>query len=160
MMKLCYNNAENIRENEGYIVYKKHREKGENKMKKFLKEFKQFALRGNVMDMAVGIIIGGAFTGIVTSLTENFINPILNLLTGQAVYTRQDVIGFVCAFLTAVLNFIIMAFILFCLIKGINKMASIGQKKKSRRRLLQKYVLTAKARFRWKQQGVVIVPLS
>ena len=49
-------------------------------MKKFMEEFKAFALRGNVMDMAVGVIIGGAFSGIVTSLTDNFINPILNLL--------------------------------------------------------------------------------
>lgn len=48
-------------------------------MKKFMEEFKAFALRGNVMDMAVGVIIGGAFSGIVTSLTDNFINPILNL---------------------------------------------------------------------------------
>lgn len=51
-------------------------------MKKFMEEFKAFALRGNVMDMAVGVIIGGAFSGIVTSLTDNFINPILNLLIG------------------------------------------------------------------------------
>ena len=50
-------------------------------MKKFMEEFKAFALRGNVMDMAVGVIIGGAFSGIVTSLTDNFINPILNVLT-------------------------------------------------------------------------------
>ena len=49
-------------------------------MKKFLEEFKAFALRGNVMDMAIGVIIGGAFSGIVTSLTDNFINPILNVL--------------------------------------------------------------------------------
>ena len=48
-------------------------------MKKFMEEFKAFALRGNVMDMAVGVIIGGAFSGIVTSLTDNFINPILNV---------------------------------------------------------------------------------
>ena len=54
-------------------------------MKKFLKEFRDFALRGNVMDMAVGVIIGGAFSGIVTSLTDNFINAILNLVTGHAV---------------------------------------------------------------------------
>ena len=53
-------------------------------MKKFLEEFKAFALRGNVMDMAIGVIIGGAFSGIVTSLTDNFINPILNVLTGGA----------------------------------------------------------------------------
>ena len=49
-------------------------------MKKFMAEFKQFALRGNVLDMAVGVIIGGAFTGIITALTENFINPILDFL--------------------------------------------------------------------------------
>lgn len=98
-------------------------------MKKFLKEFKEFALRGNVMDMAIGIIIGGAFTGIVTSLTENFINPILTMLMGQATYTSADVKVFAAAFLGAVINFIITAFILFCLIRGMNKMLSIGKKK-------------------------------
>ena len=51
-------------------------------MKKFIEEFKAFALRGNVMDMAIGVIIGGAFTSIVTSLTENIINPILGLFGG------------------------------------------------------------------------------
>ena len=50
-------------------------------MKKFIEEFKAFALRGNMMDMAVGVIIGGGFTGIVNSLTNNFINPILNFAT-------------------------------------------------------------------------------
>ena len=98
-------------------------------MKKFFKEFKEFALRGNVMDMAIGIIIGGAFTGIVTSLTENFINPVLTVLMGQATYTSADVKSFVAAFLAAVVNFIITAFILFCLIKGMNKMLTIGKKK-------------------------------
>ena len=49
-------------------------------MKKFIEEFKKFALRGNVMDMAVGVIIGGAFTGIVTALTTKFINPLLSLI--------------------------------------------------------------------------------
>ena len=96
---------------------------------KFMEEFKKFALRGNVMDMAVGVIIGGAFSGIVTSLTDNFINPILNELTGAASYTWQDVGGFASAFLSAVVNFIIMAFILFCLMRGINKLMSIGKKK-------------------------------
>lgn len=98
-------------------------------MKKFLKEFKEFALRGNVMDMAVGIIIGGAFSGIVTSLTDNFINPIINLIMGNASYTKADVIGFGSAFLASVVNFVIMAFILFCLIRGINKLMSVGKKK-------------------------------
>lgn len=98
-------------------------------MKKFIAEFKEFALRGNVMDMAVGIIIGSAFSGIVTSLTDNFINPILNVITGGASYTAEDVAGFASAFLSSVVNFIIMAFILFCLIKGINKLMNIGKKK-------------------------------
>ncbi len=98
-------------------------------MKKFLEEFKAFALRGNVMDMAIGVIIGGAFSGIVTSLTDNFINPILNFLTGHATYTWSDIAGFGSAFLSAVINFLIMAFILFCLVKGINKLMSVGKKK-------------------------------
>lgn len=98
-------------------------------MKKFLKEFKEFALRGNVMDMAVGIIIGGAFTGIVTSLTDNFINPVLTVLMGQATYTGADIKAFAAAFLAAVINFIITAFILFCLLKGMNKLLAIGRKK-------------------------------
>ena len=95
---------------------------------KFMEEFKKFALRGNVMDMAVGVIIGGAFSGIVTSLTDNFINPILKELTGAASYTWQDVGGFASSFLSAVVNFIIMAFILFCLMRGINKLLTIGKK--------------------------------
>lgn len=98
-------------------------------MKKFLKEFKEFALRGNVMDMAVGIIIGGAFTGIVTSLTDNFINPVLTVLMGQATYTGADIRAFAAAFLAAVINFIITAFILFCLLRGMNKLLAIGRKK-------------------------------
>ena len=97
-------------------------------MKKFLEEFKAFISRGNVMDMAVGVIIGGAFSGIVTSLTDNFINPILKELTGAASYTWQDVGGFASSFLSAVVNFIIMAFILFCLMRGINKLLTIGKK--------------------------------
>ena len=70
-------------------------------MKKFLEEFKAFALRGNVMDMAIGVIIGGAFSGIVTSLTDNFINPILNVLTGGATYTLKDVSGFASSFVSS-----------------------------------------------------------
>ncbi len=98
-------------------------------MKKFIEEFKAFALKGNVMDMAVGVIIGGAFTGIVTSLTENFINPILATITAGARYSAQDWGVFASNFIGAVINFIIMAFILFCLVKAINKMMSIGKKK-------------------------------
>lgn len=101
-------------------------------MKKFIEEFKAFALRGNVMDMAIGVIIGGAFTSIVTSLTENLINPILGLFGGT------DLSGFVLnlggvelrygAFITSVINFLIMAFVLFCLLKAVNKLTALGKK--------------------------------
>lgn len=90
-------------------------------MKKFLNEFRDFALRGNIMDMAVGIIIGGAFAGLVTSLTDNFINPIINFVTGAAKYSLADVSGFANAFGGAVIQFIILAFIVFCLMKAINR---------------------------------------
>ena len=98
-------------------------------MKKFLQEFRDFALRGNVMDMAVGVIIGAAFSDIVTSLTDNFINPILKMLTQGARYTLTDVGGFASNFLSSVVNFIIMAFILFCLMRMVNKAVSLGKKK-------------------------------
>ena len=98
-------------------------------MKKFLKEFKEFPLKGNVLDLAVGVIIGAAFKDIVTSLTDNFINPILKFLTAGERYSWTDIGGFASNFLTAVVNFLIMAFILFCLIKGINKLMSVGKKK-------------------------------
>lgn len=98
-------------------------------MKKFIEEFKAFALRGNMMDMAVGVIIGGGFTGIVTSLTDNFINPILNLVTRAEMYTLRDVVRFASRFASDLVNFVILAFILFCLIKGINKLMTLGQKK-------------------------------
>ncbi len=90
-------------------------------MKNFLNEFKQFALKGSMMDMAVGIIIGTSFSGLVTSLTDNFINPILKVVTAHVHYDWQDIAGFISTFITALINFIIMAFILFCLVKTINK---------------------------------------
>jgi large conductance mechanosensitive channel len=80
------------------------------------------------MDMAVGIIIGAAFSDIVTSLTDNFINPILSMITQGARYTLTDVGGFASNFLSAVVNFIIMAFILFCLMRAVNKAMSLGKK--------------------------------
>ena len=98
-------------------------------MKKFISEFKTFALKGNMVDMAIGIVIGTAFSGIVTSLTDNFINPILNVVTGGAKYNWQDVAGFISSFLSALVNFLIMAFALFCIVKAINKVKSFGPKK-------------------------------
>lgn len=102
-------------------------------MKKFLADFKKFALRGNVLDMAVGVIVGGAFTGIVTALTTNFINPLLSLiLTGTPGVDANGVAwtagAAISAFLTTIINFFITAFVLFCLIRGMNKLMSIGKK--------------------------------
>lgn len=105
-------------------------------MKKFLEEFKKFALRGNVLDMAIGVIVGGAFTGIVTSLTSNFINPLLNLIMTGGAGEISDGVAWtlgaaVASFLTTVVNFIITAFVLFVLLKGINKLVSLGKKKEA-----------------------------
>lgn len=102
-------------------------------MKNFIAEFKKFALRGNVLDMAVGIIIGGAFTAIVTSLTQNFIQPILTIiLTWSWDMISFSLIGSCLAnFLTAVVNFVLTALILFLLLKGVNALMSIGKKKEA-----------------------------
>jgi len=111
-------------------------------MKKFLQEFKEFALKGNVMDMAIGVIIGAAFGSIVSALTDNFINPLIALITGGAEKDENGVMQLVGgkftvngvdfnygAFLSAVLNFLIIALILFCLIKAVNKAMAVGKKK-------------------------------
>lgn len=102
-------------------------------MKKFLKEFKEFINKGNVMDLAVGVIIGGAFTGIVTALTDNIINPLINCIGGAEIQGKIHLIGEnyidYGAFISAVINFIIMAFIIFCLVKALNKAMNIGKKK-------------------------------
>lgn len=94
--------------------------------KGFLGEFKDFIARGNVMDMAVGVIIGGAFSGIVTSLNEDIISPILGLFGGKNFdQLSLNILGEVTLnygkFLTAVINFLIMAFVVFCIIKAVNK---------------------------------------
>ena len=103
-------------------------------MRKFIEEFKKFISKGNVMDMAVGIIIGGAFTSIVSSLVNDVINPLLGLFGGmdfdQLVWNiTGDVTLYYGKFITAVVNFLIMAFIVFILVKAINTAASKFQKK-------------------------------
>ena len=100
-------------------------------MKKFIQEFKAFALRGNMMDMAVGVIIGGAYTNIDTYKTEKYNNTILNFVTGAQVYGLSDIAGFASNFISALFNFLIMAFVLFCLLKAVNKLASLGHKKEA-----------------------------
>lgn len=97
-------------------------------MKKFLEEFKEFISRGNVMDMAVGVIIGGAFSSIVTSLVDDIINPILGIFGGinfdqLSVNLAGDATLNYGKFITAVINFLIMALIIFCMVKALNKAA-------------------------------------
>ncbi len=103
------------------------------KGKGFIGEFKDFILRGNVVDMAVGVIIGGAFSGIVTALTEDFINPLINGIGGAEVGGTIKIYGGQVLrygdFLTSVINFIIMAFVLFLLLKVVNGVMSVGKKK-------------------------------
>lgn len=101
-------------------------------MKKFIQEFKKFALRGNVIDLAVGVIIGAAFQGIVKSLTDDIISPLLGLFVKTDFSSLNLLIRGVDirygAFITAVINFIIMALLIFTLVKGMNRLASIGRK--------------------------------
>ena len=102
-------------------------------MKAFMKEFKEFISRGNVMDMAVGIIIGGAFTAIVNSLVADIINPLLGCFVSMdfSAWTiplvGEAALG-IGNFINAVISFLIMAFILFSIIKAMNKAASLGKK--------------------------------
>ncbi len=99
-------------------------------MKKFLQEFKEFAMRGNVMDLAVGVIIGGAFSAITTSLIDDIINPVLGMFAGDGTALVESLTFalpgggelMLGSFINAVLNFIIMAFVVFCLVKTINKL--------------------------------------
>ncbi len=102
-------------------------------MKGFLNEFKEFINRGNVMDLAVGVIIGGAFTSIVTALTNNIINPLIAVVAGGG---ADQISGLVIpgtdidfgAFISAVINFLIVAFVVFLLVKAINKVQDAGGK--------------------------------
>ena len=102
-------------------------------MKKLLQEFKEFALRGNVMDLAVGVIIGAAFQAIINSLVNDVISPLIGLFANTDLTYLSVMVGDVeiryGAFLTAVINFIIMAVIIFLMVKGMNALADLGKKK-------------------------------
>lgn len=93
-------------------------------MKKFLEEFKAFAMRGNVLDMAVGLVVGSSFTAIVNSLVSDLLSPIIGLFFQtdftDVVLTIRDVDIKVGSFITAVINFVLVAFVLFVLIKLVN----------------------------------------
>ena len=112
----------------------KKKEELKKKGKSFFEEFKEFVLRGNVMDMAIGVIIGGAFQGIVSALTEDVINPLINGIGGAEFGGTVKIYGGQVIkygdFITAIINFLIMAFVLFLLLKFVNKLANVGKKKK------------------------------
>lgn len=116
-----------------------------------IKEFKEFIARGNVVDLAVGIIIGAAFTAIVNSLVADLINPIIGLLTGGTDFSGHYIVlkgnvpdGASLAaardsgaavfaygsFLSAVINFLIIAWAVFLLVKGVNKLQNATARKK------------------------------
>ena len=94
-------------------------------MKKFLHEFKEFAVKGNVMSLAVGVMIGAAFQGVVASLTENILSPIIGLFVRQNFDSLElYMLGVTLrygAFITAVIHFIIMAFLVFLIVRAMNK---------------------------------------
>ena len=81
-----------------------------------IKEFKEFISRGNVMDMAVGVIIGAAFTAIVQSLVKNLINPLLGIFAGKIDATFKY-----GSFINSVINFLIISFVVFLMIKALNR---------------------------------------
>lgn len=118
-------------------------------MKKFFNEFKMFITRGNVLDMAVGVIVGGAFTAIVNALGNNILKPVINFLLAlifgkdslSELFTflkRVEVDGVVDltqsiyidwgSFINAIINFLIIAFVLFCLVKALNAVAEAQKK--------------------------------
>lgn len=115
-------------------------------MKKFFQEFKEFISRGNVLNLAVGVIIGAAFQSIVKSLTDDIISPVIGLVfkadfKDMAIVFKEAVLdaeGAILepelairygAFITAIINFFIMAFVVFLIVKFVNKLMSIGKKK-------------------------------
>ena len=101
-------------------------------MKKFLAEFKEFAMKGNVLDMAIGIIVGAAFTSIVNSLVDDIISPVIGLLVrvnfndlAVSVFGVDLKYG---SFIMTIINFVIVAFALFVLVKTLNTDRNLGKK--------------------------------
>ena len=117
---------------------------------KFLKEFKEFAVKGNMFDMAIGVIIGGVFKDLVTSFTNNIIMPIISIFTGSIDFsswkirlpslfgdkinpeTGEVIENYLCFgdFLSAVISFLILAFVIFMMVKGVNRLREMGKKQK------------------------------
>ena len=103
-------------------------------MKKILNEFKEFAIKGNMFDMAIGMIIGSAFTGLVKSLVDTLINPLIAIVTGGTtdfsgyVITINGVDVLYGQFITGLINFFITAFVVFLMVKMMNKLRNLGKK--------------------------------
>lgn len=115
-----------------------------------LKEFKEFAIKGNMLDMAVGVIIGTAFSGLVTALVNNVVMPLLSVFTGKLDFSQlfiamdgnhyatladaeaagASVVAY-GSFISQVLNFLIMAFVVFLFVRGVNKMRNHGKKEEA-----------------------------
>ncbi|MBE6720052.1 MAG: large conductance mechanosensitive channel protein MscL [Ruminococcaceae bacterium] len=101
-------------------------------MKKFMSEFREFISKGNVLDLAVGVIIGGAFGAIVNALVDNIINPLIAMIggtdVGLAVVLRGQTLDF-GKFISAILNFLIIALVVFLIVKSANKAKDLVSKK-------------------------------
>lgn len=98
-----------------------------------INEFKDFIAKGNVMDLAVGIIIGAAFTAIVTSVVEDLVNPLIGLIVGGIDFSSLsfgvgDAQFLYGNFITALINFLIIAFVVFMLVKAVNRIKSVSEK--------------------------------
>lgn len=101
-----------------------------------INEFKKFIARGNVLDLAVGVIVGGAFSSIVTSLVNNIFTPIIGLILGGIDFsnlsiTFKDTKIMYGAFIQSIIDFLIVAFCLFVVVKFVNRFTSKKEKKKS-----------------------------
>lgn len=105
-----------------------------------LKEFKEFIARGNVMDLAVGVIVGSAFTAIVKSLVSNIINPLIGIFVGKIdfssiVFSVGSAHFRVGSFLNSVINFLIISFVIFILVKFVNKFNKDEEKKEEEKEI-------------------------
>ena len=113
----------------------------------FIKEFKEFAIKGNMFDMTIGVIIGGVFKDLVTSFTNNIIMPVVNIFTGSVDFSawkirmpslfgeKLDEAGEVIPnylhvgnFISSIISFLILAFVIFMMVKGMNKLRDMGKK--------------------------------
>ena len=121
------------------------------KARGFIKEFKEFALKGNMFDMAIGVIIGGVFKDLVDSFTKNLIMPIISIFTGSVDFsswkialpslfgekldpeTGEAIVNYLRFgdFRASVISFLILALVIFLMVKGMNKLRSLGQKKQA-----------------------------